>query len=44
EIFTIEHIHCRTGEEFVANVPVHINSIVSERTDEHSGAFLDPHL
>ncbi|CAF5159114.1 unnamed protein product, partial [Rotaria sp. Silwood1] len=32
------------GEGFVPNVPVHIKSIVIERTDERSGAFLDPHL
>ncbi|CAF5076579.1 unnamed protein product, partial [Rotaria sp. Silwood1] len=43
EIFTIEHIHGHIGEEFVPNVPVHIKSIVIERTDERSGAFLDPH-
>ncbi|CAF4882252.1 unnamed protein product [Rotaria sp. Silwood1] len=44
EIFAIENIHCHTEEGFVSNVPVHIKSIVTERTNEHSGAFLDPYL
>ncbi|CAF4988926.1 unnamed protein product [Rotaria sp. Silwood1] len=44
EIFALENIHCHTEEGFVPNVPVHIKSIVTERTDERSGAFLDPHF
>ncbi|CAF5053536.1 unnamed protein product, partial [Rotaria sp. Silwood1] len=44
EKFTFEHIHSHTGEAFVPNVPVHVKSIVVERTDECSAAFLDPHL
>ncbi|CAF4771658.1 unnamed protein product, partial [Rotaria sp. Silwood2] len=44
EKLTIEDVHCPTGEGFVSNVLVHIESIVTERTDERSGAFLNSHL
>ncbi|CAF5001839.1 unnamed protein product [Rotaria sp. Silwood1] len=41
EKFTFEHIHAHTREAFVPNVPVHVKSIVAERTDECSAAFLE---
>ncbi|CAF3414576.1 unnamed protein product [Rotaria sp. Silwood1] len=42
--FTIGHILDRSGRTFVPNVPVHVTSIVAERTYGGFSEFLNPYL
>ncbi len=42
--FTFEHIYDRSGRTFVPNVPVHVKTIVAERTYAAFTEFLNPYL
>ncbi|UJR16391.1 hypothetical protein I4U23_003294 [Adineta vaga] len=42
--FTVAHVFDRSGRTFVPNVPVHVKSIVAERTYAGFTEFLNPYL
>ncbi|CAF1153090.1 unnamed protein product [Adineta ricciae] len=42
--FTVAHVFDRSGRTFVPNVPVHVKSIVAERTYAAFTEFLNPYL
>ncbi|CAF1019078.1 unnamed protein product [Rotaria sordida] len=42
--FTIDHVFDHSGRTFVPNVPIHVTSIVAERTYAGFAEFLNPYL
>ena len=42
--FATEHIYDRSGQSFVPNIPVHVKSIVAERTYTAFTDIVNPYL